>query len=264
MIGEAAMRKQGGFIKNSAVASLAAAFALCVAGCFIGGPGPIVEHGPTQTETPSVSLSGATSVHAHLKMAAGELTISGGSSSASKLMDGTIEYNVPEWKPDVSYSVNDGQGALMVMQPESGHTTIGGVKYTWDLHFNNKVPLELAIEMGAGDSTLDLAELDLRNLDVQVGAGDSTIDLRGDWKQDVSATIQGGVGEVHVKLPRDISVRVTVEGGLGSVDAPDFKRDGSDYVNDAVGKTKNTIDVHISGGIGEVHLELGGSSHQIV
>ncbi|MGB7227245.1 MAG: hypothetical protein WBD26_05770, partial [Candidatus Acidiferrales bacterium] len=60
-----------------------------------------------------------------------------------------------------------------------------------------------------------------------------------------------------------IAVRVSVEGGLGEVDAPDFKRDGSDYVNDAAGKTKNTIEVHISGGIGEVHLELGGS-HQIV
>lgn len=257
------MKREREFIRNC-VAGMAATFALCAAGCFIGGSGRVLEHGPTQTETPSVSLSGAKSVHAHLKMAAGELTISGGSSSASKLMDATIEYNVPEWKPDVSYSVNDGRGSLMVMQPESGHTTMGGVKYTWDLRFNNKVPLELAIEMGAGDSKLNLADLDLQNLDVQVGAGDSTIDLTGDWKQDVSATIQGGVGEVHVKLPRNIGVRVAVEGGLGSVDAPDFQREGSDYVNGAIGKTKNTITVHISGGIGEVHLELGGNSHQVV
>jgi hypothetical protein len=246
--------------RGLAVMATAAVMALGAAGCFIGGPGPIVNTGPMQTENPSVDLAGATSVHAHLKMAAGELNISGGS---PKLMDGSISYNVPEWKPDISYSVNDGDGSLMVMQPEQGHTTMGGAKYTWDLHFNNKVPLELAIEMGAGDSKLNLAELALRNLDVQVGAGDSTIDLTGDWKQDVSVSIQGGVGEVHVELPRDIAVRVTVQGGLGSVDAPDFKRDGSDYVNDAIGKTKNTIEVHISGGIGEVHLELGGS-HQIV
>lgn len=259
------MRELRQLARNFTPPALTVALALCAGGCFIGGPGPMVERGPTQTETPSVSLSGATSVHAHLKMAAGELTILGGSSSALKLMDGTIEYNIPEWKPDVSYSVNDGRGSLMVMQPEdSGKTTMSGVKYAWDLRFNNKVPLELAIEMGAGDSKLNLADLNLQNLDVQVGAGDSTIDLTGDWKQDVSATIQGGVGEVHVKLPRDIGVRVTVEGGLGSVDAPDFQRDGSDYVNGAIGKTKNTITVHISGGIGEVHLELGANSHQIV
>lgn len=234
--------------------------ALGVSGCFVGDVGPAAHIGPMQTENFSVPVGAAKSVHAHLEMKAGELDISGGS---SHLLDGKISYNVPEWKPDVSYSVNGGQGSLMVMQPDEHHTTMGGPKYTWDLHFSNKVPLELAVEMGAGESKLNLAELTLRNLDVQVGAGDSTIDLTGEWKQDVSVSIQGGVGEVHVKLPRDIAVRVSVEGGLGSVDAPDFKRDGSDYVNDAVGKTKNTVEVHISGGIGEVHLELG-SSRQIV
>ena len=234
---------------------------LGVGGCIVGsGNGPLVHVGEMQTENLSVPAGGAKSVHAHLQMSAGELNISGGS---SKLMDGSISYNVPEWKPDLSYNVNDGQGSLMVMEPEQHHTAMGGIKYTWDLHFNDRIPLELAVEMGAGDSKLDLAELQLKDLDVQVGAGDSTIDLTGDWKQDVSVSIQGGVGEVHVKLPRDLGVRVSVEGGLGEVDAPDFKRDGSDYVNDAVGKTKNTIEVHISGGIGEVHLELG-ASHQIV
>lgn len=255
------VQKAGGRTLGILGAGAALVMALGISGCFIGGDGPMVHTGPMQTENPSVELAGAKSVRAHLKMAAGELDISGGS---SKLMDGTVSYNVPEWKPDISYSVNGGSGSLMVMQPEQSHTTMGGVKYEWDLHFNDKVPLELAIEMGAGESKLNLADLALQNLDVQVGAGDSTIDLTGNWKHDVSVSIQGGVGEVHVKLPRDIAVRVSVEGGLGSVEASDFQRDGSDYVNGAQGKTKNTIEVHISGGIGEVHLELGGGSHEIV
>jgi hypothetical protein len=251
-------------MRTATAAGAAFLMALGISGCIGIGSGPLVHVGEMQTENLSVPMSGAKSVHAHLEMAAGEMNISAGDSLApSKLMDGTISYNVPEWKPDMSYSVNDGEGSLMVMQPQEHHTLMGGPRYEWDLRFNDKVPLELAVEMGAGDSKLDLADLALRNLDVQVGAGNSTIDLTGDWKQDVSATIQGGVGEVHVKVPRDIAVRVTVEGGLGSVDAPDFKRDGSDYVNDAIGKSKNTIEVHISGGIGTVYLELG-ESRQIV
>jgi hypothetical protein len=259
------MRRRAASVWAPIAVALAFVLTLGISGCIVGsGNGPLATPGPTQTENFTVPLSGAKSVHAHLQMAAGELNISSAAAlGPSNLMSGAISYNVPEWKPDMSYSVNGGEGSLMVMEPEAHHTTMGGVKYTWDLHFNSKVPLELAVEMGAGDSKLDLADLNLRNLDVQVGAGDSTIDLTGDWKQDVSVSLQGGVGEVHVKLPRDIAVRVTVQGGLGEVDAPDFKRDGSDYVNDAAGKTKNTIEVHISGGIGEVHLELGGS-HQIV
>lgn len=243
--------------------TVAAAFvlALGIGGCYVGGPGPTAHVGEMQTENLAVPMSdGTKSVRVHLEMAAGQINVSGGS---SKLMDGTITYNVPEWKPDMSYSVNDGDGSLMVMQPEQHGPTMGGPKYEWDLHFNNKVPLEMAVKMGAGDQRLDLADLQLRNLDVEVGAGNATIDLTGGWKQDVSADIQGGVGEVHVKLPRDIGVRVTVEGGLGSVEAPDFKRDGNDYVNDATGKSKNTIEVHISGGIGKVYLEMG-ESHTVV
>ena len=209
-----------------------------------------------QTEKVSVPLAAAKSVDVHLKMAAGELDISGGS---PQLLDGTIKYNVPDWKPDVSYSVHEGKGALMVMQPEASHTTFGGVKYTWDLHLNNAVPLDVAVEMGAGNSTLNFSSTTLRSLNVEMGAGNSTVDLTGDWKHNVTASIQGGVGEAHLRLPRDVGVRVTVDGGLGSVDAPDFKKNGDEYVNDAYGKSGVTVEVHVTGGIGEVYLELGGA-----
>jgi hypothetical protein len=249
------------FARAASVFAIAAFAALCMNGCIIGGNGPLERIGETQTENISVPASGAKQVHAHLQMAAGEIDISGGS---AKLCDGSITYNVPEWKPDLSYSVNDAQGSLMIMQPESHHTTFGGTKYAWDLHFNNKIPLELAVEMGAGDSKLNLADLQLRDLNVKVGAGDATIDLTGNWNQDVTATLQGGVGDLRLKLPRGMSVRVTVQGGIGSVEAPDFKRNGSEYVNDAYAQGKPTINVSISGGIGDVHLELAGSSRGIV
>ncbi|HVB08258.1 MAG TPA: LiaF domain-containing protein, partial [Candidatus Acidoferrales bacterium] len=154
---------------------------------------------------------------------------------------------------------HDGKGALMVMQPEQSNTTFGGVKYTWNLHLSNAVPLDVAVEMGAGNSTLNFSGMMLRNLDVQMGAGNSTVDLTGDWKQNVTASIQGGVGEAHVRLPRDVGVRVSVHGGLGSVSAPNFKKDGDDYVNDAYGKSNITVEVHVTGGIGQVDLELAGT-----
>lgn len=243
-------------ITPKALVSLIFAVTLGVSGCIIGGGrGPVARTAEMQTENLSVPLGAAKSVDVHLQMAAGELDISGGS---PQLLDGTIKYNVPEWKPDVSYSVHDGNGALMVMQPEASHSTIGGVKYTWNLHLTNAVPLNVAVEMGAGNSTLNFSSITLRNLDVQMGAGNSTVDLTGDWKQNVTASIQGGVGEAHIKLPRDVGVRVTVDGGLGSVDAPDFKKDGDEYVNDVYGKSKVTVEVHVTGGIGEVYLELMG------
>lgn len=233
-----------------------AAIALAGISFALAGCGPMAHVGALQTENLSVPLGAAKSVRAHLEMGAGELAISGGS---SRLLDGAIEYNVPEWKPDMTYTITGDEGSLMLMQSTSVHSAMGGVKYNWNLHFNNAIPLDLTIEMGAGDSNLNFSGMALRTLDVKMGAGESHMDFTGNWKQNLTATLQAGVGEAHLKLPREVGVRVSVQGGLGEVEAPDFKRDGSDYVNDAYGKSPVTLDIHIAGGIGEVHLDLAAS-----
>jgi hypothetical protein len=237
---------------NGAIsASAALAFTLGIVGCTITAP----NLGPVQTETVSANAGQAKSVHVHLQMAAGHLTITGG---AKHLVDGKISYNVPDWKPDMSYNLSGDSGTLMIMQPESNHSTIGGVKYDWQLQFSNDVPLSMAIEMGAGDSNLDFSGIQLRDLSIEAGAGNGTVNLGGPWKHNASATFEAGVGSLELKLPRDVGVHVTVDGGLGSVSAPDFKRDGDAYVNDAYGKSPITLEVHIEGGVGSVNLALVG------
>ena len=234
------------------------ALALSLGGCFFGSfDSPFVKTGPTQTETFSVPAGKAKSVRVHLKIGAGELEIGGGS---KQLMDGTITYNVADWKPDMSYSVDGSNGMLMLMQPEGGvRTNAGNVKYDWNLRFSDKTPLGIAVEMGAGKSQLNLSGLDLQDFSMECGAGDATVDLSGPWKKNLSATFQGGVGSIRIKLPREVGVHVTVDGGLGSIDAADFKRSGDAYVNDAYGHSKVTLEVHVEGGIGSVNLELAGA-----
>lgn len=236
----------------------AAALAMGVSGCIIGsGNGPLAGTGPVQTESISVPAGRAKSVTVHLKMAAGQLEISSG---ADKLLTGKISYNVADWKPDLSYNVDGSHGTLMIMQPEAHHTNLGNIKYDWDLRFSNKTPLDVSVEMGAGQSDLSLAGLQLENLDMEAGAGNATVDMSGPWKKNLTATFQAGVGSLHLKLPREAGVRVTIDGGLGSVDAPDFQKDGDAYVNAAYGKSPVTLEIHIEGGIGSVNLELTGTA----
>ncbi|HEV2298365.1 MAG TPA: toast rack family protein [Candidatus Acidoferrales bacterium] len=235
----------------------AAGLAMPCSGCFFSGfGGSFARTGPVQTETLSIPTGKAKSVRVHLKMGAGEIHVSGG---AKNLMEGTIKYNVADWKPDTSYNVDGSDGTLMIMQPEGSHTNGGHVKYDWDLHFTDNTPLDIAVEMGAGESELNLSGLQLENFSLEAGAGNATVDMSGPWKKNVSATFQGGVGSIRLKLPREVGVHVTIEGGLGSVSAPDFKRDGDAYVNDAYGKSPVTLEVHVEGGIGSVNLELAGA-----
>ena len=60
----------------------------------------------------------------------------------------------------------------------------------------------LRVELGAGNSTLDVGELDLTALDVAAGAGNINVDLTGDKERDFGAVIRGGViGKVFVDSP---------------------------------------------------------------
>jgi hypothetical protein len=225
-------------------------------GCiWIGG-----RSGPTRTESQTIDLGGAKSVRTELTMSAGELKISGG---AEHLLEAEFTYNIPSWKPSVNYRVTGDEGDLRIEQPGGNHTTIGNSKYIWDLQLSDSVPMDLHIEMGAGNLNLVLGSLSLRNLKVEMGAGNGTIDLTGNWKQDLDAVMEGGVGNAKVILPRDVGVHVTVEGGLGSVNAAEFTKVDGAYVNDAYRKSPVTLNIKIEGGVGSVILEMAGARQPV-
>ena len=229
---------------------LSALGAIC--GCNLGGDR--VTTGETRKESKTVALGTAQSVQVRLTMKAGELKVGGG---ATQLMDADFTYNVPQWEPEVKYEVTGGVGNLEVEQPGSGSST-GNTRNNWDVHLNNKAPMEMTVNMGAGRATLMLSGLALSRLELNMGAGETTVDLTGDWKKDLSAQIHGGVGRATIRLPREVGVHVVAQGGIGAINASGFQKQGDAYVNDAYGKSPVTLQIEVEGGVGEINLELGG------
>ena len=123
-------------------------------------------------------------------------------------------------------------------------------------HLNDEVPIDLRVQMGAGESDLDLDSLALTGLTFEMGAGRTTVDLTGDYKQDFDASIQGGVGQATVLLPSEVGVRARAQGGLGKINAEGLHREGDSYVNDAYGSSDVTLDVDVQGGVGEINLKV--------
>jgi hypothetical protein len=187
-------------------------------------------------------------------MKAGELKVGGG---ATNLLEAEFDYNVPEWKPEVKYEVSGSLGNLKVEQPGSGSST-GNTRNEWDLHLSNKTPMEMTVNMGAGRAMLILSGLELSRLELNMGAGETTVDLTGEWTKDLSAQIHGGVGRATIQLPKSVGVHVIAQGGLGAINASDFQRQGDAYVNDQYGKSPVTLRIEVEGGVGEINLELGG------
>jgi hypothetical protein len=198
----------------------------------------------------TVDLEGAKTVRADLSIGAGQLTLRGGS---SHLLDADFDYFAREGSPQVEYTVDAGKGELKISQ-EGGEPNIGGTNNTWSLHFSNSMPLDLKIDMGAGEGDLRLRDLDVTNLNVDMGAGRVEVDLTGDRKKDLEANIEGGVGQTVIRLPRKIGVIVNASGGIGTIDASGLKHDGDEYTNAAYGKSPVTIRLKVEGGVGQISL----------
>ncbi|MFN2241717.1 MAG: toast rack family protein [Anaerolineae bacterium] len=245
---------------------------LAASGCSSG-----VRVGKLQTGSETVELGDATTARVEIDMGAGELDLTGG---AAELLEADFTYNVAELKPEVDYS----GGTLTVRTPkvDTGIASLfdlADYRYEWNLRLNDDVPMELRVNVGAGQTDLKLGSLSLTRLDVAggageilvdlsgsasltrldiaVGAGALTVDLTGAWQKNLEATIGGGVGKRILILPRDTGVRVKVEVGVGGVDATGMTKEGDYYTNDAYGQSEVTLYLEMAGGVGETELRLG-------
>jgi hypothetical protein len=155
--------------------------------------------------------------------------------------------------PRVDYSVSGTNGNLDISQRENGGMHLGRPENTWTVRFGD-VPLDLNVDMGAGQGELNLRGINLTRLKVEMGAGQINLDLSGDRKQSFDVDVQGGVGEAVIRLPHEVGVEIRADGGIGSIDTEGLHKEGGRWVNDAWGKSPITIHMNVEGGIGEIRL----------
>jgi hypothetical protein len=194
----------------------------------------------------AVDRQGSGPVRVHIQMPAGDMKLSGG---ASKLLEADFKYSVNQGKPNVSYQA----GQLEITQ-EGRKFNFGPSENNWDIRLGNDIPMELDIDMGAGQSKVKVGDLAVTRLDMKIGAGQIVADLTGNWKKDLEADVKGGVGNAVILLPEDIGVMVHATGGIGSINANGLKREGDEYTNDLYGKSPVSLRLDISGGVGNIEL----------
>jgi hypothetical protein len=223
--------------------------ALLLAGC---KPKPVLRVGELKTESQSVELGDAKSVSVKIKIGAGDLKVNGG---AEKLLGADFTYNVAELKPEVKFT----GGTLVIWEPgNEGPIDWRGItdfRNEWSLRFNNELPMDLSVEIGAGSGNLQLAGLSLTSLNVTLGAGKSTVDLSGDWVRDLDVSINTGAANTTLKLPTNVGVRVEIEPGPNVIEATGLTQDGNVYTNAAYGVSDVTMQISMEPGIGQINLE---------
>jgi|GEM_PF-322116 len=227
-----------------------------------------------KTSSQSADLKGLNSLSATIRISAGTLKVTAGDAPAA---ESRFTYSREAWKPRVTFSREGGTGRLAIEQPDAKNMNMSdGERNDWEIRLTRGVPTDLTLRMGAGEGTVDLHGAKVRRLDMEAGAGafkvnlagtsvtdlevdagvgELTLNLTGERTASLRATINGGIGDLNLVLPRKMGVRVKVS-GLGSLNSAGFKKQGDYYVNDAYGKTTHSLDLSVSGGLGDLELTL--------
>ncbi|HCS38616.1 MAG: toast rack family protein [Anaerolineaceae bacterium] len=200
---------------------------------------PSVDTGISNTlEISEPALTGVDNNEVIIEMGAGTLGISSG---ASNLIEGTVKYNVQDWKPDITRS----SSRITLSQNNSSNVGIptGNIQNDWLLKFGND-PIDLTINAGAYEGKLDLSGLSITNLQISDGASKSTIQFDSlnpvamdelSYKTGASDVELLGLGNANTE-------KIYFDSGVGS------------YTLDFSGDIQNDIYVRIQSGMSDMTI----------
>ncbi|MCD4671975.1 MAG: toast rack family protein [Anaerolineaceae bacterium] len=172
-------------------------------------------------------------------MGAGNLKISGGS---DQLLEGTVEYNVVDWEPEVERkerSLEIRQGVERSVDLKA----LDRVVNRWELQMGG-APVGLRITAGAYDGEIDLSGVPITDLDISDGASD--VDLVFEQPNPVEMdrfSYRTGASDVNIKgLGYANFRRMDFDGGAGS------------FTLDFSGALQRDCWVKIDGGLGDFKI----------
>jgi len=187
----------------------------------------------------------------------GEITI-GALVDSTDLMKGTIQVvNDEELRRTVSEG--DPMEVTVTARGSKRHGYIGVYqRSTWQLGINSDVELDLEVDIGVGDVTLDLSDLTIDNatLDFGIGRADATLpQVNG-----AEVMVDGGIGTVTIRVPEDVGARIVLDAGLVGRTLPSgYTHDGDTYTSSNYSRADTRVDVTIGLGIGSIRvLQLSG------
>ena len=215
---------------------------------------PGLNFGSSNLQTTDIShpLEGVESANAVLSFGAGTSKLYALSDS-SNLIEGQLRtYGTPNFRVSTS-----GDRATITLSPGDMPAPLVFPpisEETWDVGLNSSVTYQLALNVGVGQSKIDLAKLHISGGQIDGGVGTSELYLSGEGRYRLG--INGGVGTIRIYVPSGLAVRAEVEGGLGS-----FNRlPGMQEVREGVYETpgfataENAATLTINGGVGSISM----------
>ena len=205
-------------------------------------------------EAVSQELGGATEASVQLEPGAGSLHVDALAESGS-LVEGTVD---PRYSRNVSsdYDLEGSRASYTLRSSEATVVYFGGTTrgWDWDLGLTTEVPIDLQVNLGAGEAELDLTGLQLSAVNVNLGVGQTIVTLPSEGSY--RAEVKGAIGQVIVYIPEGLGVRLETSTGIAGSQVPDgYIKDGSTYVSPGYNTAENRVDLHAGTAIGNLVVQ---------
>jgi hypothetical protein len=208
------------------------------------------------TETLSQGLQDVERGLVTLQLSGGTIDV-GALSDSPNLVEGTIEYGEQSRKVVEKLTVRNSQAEYNLSGgPESVLWTTGANRNeTWQLRFTPRVPLDIRIDMGAGNVQADLSSLKISNLEVNMGAGSTKLTLPA-VEGSSSVSVKLPVGGVTIVAPPGVGVRMRANKLLTAVNVGGgrFTHSGDEWVSYNYATSPSRVDLRIENVIGSIDL----------
>ena len=174
-------------------------------------------------------------------------------SDSDQLIAGTVQhYGTLNF--DASDSGSQASVRLNNSSTSFGFNFGGDSEERWNISLNPKVAYDLTLDMGVGQSTVDLSKLTVTGGRVNAGVG--TTDLRLPATGRFSMSIDGGVGTVRLRLPSKMALRVEVDTGIGTFNSGSRLNSKGDNVYETPGfsNADSAITLRVKVGVGTISV----------
>lgn len=142
-------------------------------------------------------------------------------------------------------SASGGRGLLSLRYPwawDNANTL------DWDVSLNDDIPLALTIEASAGDSTLDLSDLNLNSINLEINAASTSLSLpnrSGDTKVKITSALSSS----DVIIPAGAAAHITIDQPLSGMELDTNRfpavREGHEYRSPDYDTATNRIDIQV-------------------
>jgi len=212
---------------------------------------PTIKTGPDQTFGIKEALpTSSDPINLAIKIGAAKVDFSGG---AKGLLDGSIVYNVIDWKPvitrtDTNLEVSQGKVSNV------GGINVGEIKNDWTLKFSDKAPINLSIDAGAYQGKMDFTGVPLKSLVIHDGASDNVVSF--DSVNPVNMT----------KLDYTTGASTVTLNGLANAnfDSMSFTGGAGTYNLDFAGTLQQDANVKIDSGVSTIKVVIPAGMKAVV